>query len=53
MDALGIGHAILAGSEGGSANIVAALRPDRCKAPVLVSGYLIGSQAANETLLPS
>ena len=54
MDALGIGEAILAGFDWGarSANVVAALWPDRCKALVSVSGYLIGSQAANEAPLP-
>jgi pimeloyl-ACP methyl ester carboxylesterase len=54
MDALGIGKAILAGFDWGarSANIVAALWPDRCKAQVSVSGYLIGSQAANAAPLP-
>lgn len=54
MDALGIGQAILAGFDWGarSADIVAALWPDRCKALVSVSGYLIGSQAANAAPLP-
>jgi pimeloyl-ACP methyl ester carboxylesterase len=54
MDALGIGTAILAGFDWGarSADVVAALWPDRCRALVSVSGYLIGSQAANETPLP-
>ncbi len=55
MDALGIGQAILAGFDWGarSADIVAALWPDRCRALVSVSGYLIGSQAANAApLLP-
>src|SRR6266851_1954946 len=54
MDALGIQMAILAGFDWGarSANIVAALWPDRCKAQVSVSGYLIGSQAANAAPLP-
>jgi len=54
MDALGIENAILGGFDWGarSANVVAALRPDRCKALVSVSGYLIGSQAANEAPLP-
>jgi pimeloyl-ACP methyl ester carboxylesterase len=54
MDALGIEQAILAGFDWGarSADIVAALWPDRCKALVSVSGYLIGSQAANEAPLP-
>jgi pimeloyl-ACP methyl ester carboxylesterase len=55
MDALGIGEAIIGGFDWGArtANVVAALWPDRCKAMVSVSGYLIGSQAANEApLLP-
>jgi pimeloyl-ACP methyl ester carboxylesterase len=49
MDALGIESAVLAGFDWGarSANVVAALWPARCKAMVSVSGYLIGSQAAN------
>lgn len=54
MDGLGIGTAIVAGFDWGArtANIVAALRPERCKAMVSVSGYLIGSQAANMAPLP-
>jgi pimeloyl-ACP methyl ester carboxylesterase len=54
MDALGIGQAIVAGFDWGarSACIVAALWPDRCTALVSVSGYLIGSQAANVAPLP-
>jgi pimeloyl-ACP methyl ester carboxylesterase len=54
MDALGIKKAILAGFDWGarSADVVAALWPDRCTALVSVSGYLIGSQAANEAPLP-
>jgi pimeloyl-ACP methyl ester carboxylesterase len=54
MDALGIGRAILAGFDWGarSANVVAALWPDRAKALVSVSGYLIGSQAAGQAPLP-
>jgi pimeloyl-ACP methyl ester carboxylesterase len=45
MDALGIGKATLAGFDWGArtANIMAALWPERCKAMVSVSGYLIGS----------
>jgi pimeloyl-ACP methyl ester carboxylesterase len=56
MDALGIESAIVAGFDWGgrSANVVAALWPERCKAMVSVSGYLIGSQAANAApLLPA
>ena len=54
MDALQIRRAILAGFDWGarSANIVAALWPERCTAMVSVSGYLIGSQAANKAPLP-
>jgi pimeloyl-ACP methyl ester carboxylesterase len=46
MDALKIENAIFAGFDWGArtANIVAALWPERCKALVSVSGYLIGSQ---------
>ena len=54
MDALGIEKAILAGFDWGarSADVIAALWPDRCQALVSVSGYLIGSQAANAAPLP-
>lgn len=54
MDALAIDRAILAGFDWGArtANCVAALWPERCKAMVSVSGYLIGSQAANKAPLP-
>ena len=54
MDALGIESAVIAGFDWGarSANIVAALWPERCKAMVSVSGYLIGNQAANTAPLP-
>ena len=54
MDALKIEQAILAGFDWGArtANIIAALWPERCKALVSVSGYLIGSQAANQMPLP-
>jgi pimeloyl-ACP methyl ester carboxylesterase len=54
MDALGIGSAILGGFDWGArtANVVAALWPDRCTGMVSVSGYLIGSQKANEAPLP-
>jgi pimeloyl-ACP methyl ester carboxylesterase len=54
LDALGIEQAILGGCDWGArtANIVAALWPERCKAMVSVSGYLIGSQEANRTPLP-
>jgi pimeloyl-ACP methyl ester carboxylesterase len=54
MDVLKIEKAILAGFDWGArtANIVAALWPERCKAMVSVSGYLIGSQAAGRVPLP-
>ncbi|RWA67140.1 alpha/beta hydrolase [Mesorhizobium sp.] len=54
MDGLGIQKAVVAGYDWGArtANIVAALWPERCKAMVSVSGYLIGSQAANMAPLP-
>jgi pimeloyl-ACP methyl ester carboxylesterase len=54
MDALGIKRAIIAGFDWGArtANIVAALWPERCKAMVSVSGYLIGSREANQMPLP-
>jgi pimeloyl-ACP methyl ester carboxylesterase len=53
MDALEIQRAILAGYDWGArtAAIVAALWPERCKALVSVSGYLIGSQRANQAPL--
>lgn len=54
MDALQISKAIIAGFDWGArtANIVAVLWPERCRAMVSVSGYLIGSQKANEAPLP-
>ena len=54
MDALEIKSATLAGFDWGarSADIVAALWPERCKALVSVSGYLIGSQQAGKMPLP-
>ncbi|HTN60548.1 MAG TPA: alpha/beta hydrolase [Devosia sp.] len=54
MDALGVEKAILGGYDWGArtVNIMAALWPDRCQAMVSVSGYLIGSQAANSKPLP-
>ena len=54
MDSLKIEKAILSGFDWGArtANIIAALWPERCKAMVSVSGYLIGSQAAGKTPLP-
>ena len=54
MDALEIPNAIVAGFDWGArtADIVAALWPERCKALVSVSGYLIGSREANRKPLP-
>jgi pimeloyl-ACP methyl ester carboxylesterase len=54
MDALKIDKAILGGFDWGgrTVNIVSALWPERCKATVSVSGYLIGSQQAGKMPLP-
>jgi pimeloyl-ACP methyl ester carboxylesterase len=54
MDALRIEKATLAGFDWGgrTADIVAALWPERCTALVAVSGYLIGSQDAGKMPLP-
>jgi pimeloyl-ACP methyl ester carboxylesterase len=54
MDALRIERAVVAGFDWGArtANIIAALWPERCKALVSVSGYLIGNQAAGKVPLP-
>jgi len=54
LDALDIDAAIVAGFDWGarSADIVAALWPERCRGLVSVSGYLIGSQAAGQSPLP-
>jgi pimeloyl-ACP methyl ester carboxylesterase len=54
LDALGIEQATIAGFDWGArtACIVAALWPERCRAIVSVSGYLIGSQAAGKAPLP-
>jgi pimeloyl-ACP methyl ester carboxylesterase len=54
MDALQIPQAILGGFDWGArtAAIVAALWPERCKALVAVSGYLIGNQQAGKVPLP-
>ena len=54
MDALNIPKAIIAGCDWGArtADIIAAVWPERCKALVSVSGYLIGSQAAGRAPLP-
>jgi pimeloyl-ACP methyl ester carboxylesterase len=54
LDALAIDRAIVAGFDWGArtANVVAALAPERCTALVSVSGYLIGSQAIGKQPLP-
>jgi pimeloyl-ACP methyl ester carboxylesterase len=54
MDALKIQKAIVGGCDWGArtADVIAALWPERCKALVSVSGYLIGSQEANKKPLP-
>jgi pimeloyl-ACP methyl ester carboxylesterase len=54
MDALKIQGAILAGFDWGArtADIMAALWPERCRGLVSVSGYLIGSRQANQAPLP-
>ena len=54
MDALELEKPILAGFDWGArtANVIAALWPERCKALVSVSGYLIGSREANRMPLP-
>ncbi|PXX71354.1 pimeloyl-ACP methyl ester carboxylesterase [Nocardia tenerifensis] len=54
MDALHIDRAILGGFDWGArtVDIVAALWPQRCKAIVAVSGYIITQQAAQQQPLP-
>jgi len=54
MDALKIQKAVFGAFDWGgrTANIIGALWPERCKAMVSVSGYLIGSPAANKAPLP-
>jgi pimeloyl-ACP methyl ester carboxylesterase len=54
MDALKVEKATIAGSDWGArtANIMAALWPERCNAMVSVSGYLIGSQEGGRVPLP-
>jgi pimeloyl-ACP methyl ester carboxylesterase len=54
MDALEINTAIVAGFDWGArtANILAALWPERCRGHVSVSGYLIGGREANKQPLP-
>src|ERR1700742_4295187 len=54
MDALKIEKATLAGFDWGArtADIIAAAHPERCKAMVSVSGYLISSQESGKAPLP-
>src|SRR6202012_3046984 len=54
MDALKIDKAVIGGFDWGArtAGIVAAWWPERCKALVSVSGYLIGNQQAGKIPLP-
>jgi pimeloyl-ACP methyl ester carboxylesterase len=54
LDTLGIEKAVVGGFDWGarSADIVAALWPERCTGLVSVSGYLIGSQATGKLPLP-
>jgi len=54
MDALGIDSAVIGGFDWGArtANVVGALWPERCRATVSVSGYLIGNQETGRNPLP-
>src|SRR4249919_2972319 len=54
MDSLGVDSAIVSGFDWGarSANVVAALWPQRCKALVSVSGYIVVDLVANRAPLP-
>lgn len=54
MDALKIQKAIIGGFDWGArtADIIAALWPERCKALVAVSGYIISNREANAKPLP-
>jgi pimeloyl-ACP methyl ester carboxylesterase len=54
LDALQIRKPVIAGFDWGArtANIIAALWPERCKGIVSVSGYLIGNQEAGRMPLP-
>jgi pimeloyl-ACP methyl ester carboxylesterase len=54
LDALEVDRAVVAGFDWGArtADIVAALWPERCSGLVSVSGYLIGSQDAGRQPLP-
>jgi pimeloyl-ACP methyl ester carboxylesterase len=54
MDALGVASATLAGFDWGArtADVIAALWPERCRGLVSVSGYLIASQESGRSPLP-
>jgi pimeloyl-ACP methyl ester carboxylesterase len=54
LDALKIEKAVIGGFDWGgrTADIIAALWPERCKALVSVSGYLIGNQESGKLPLP-
>src|ERR1700743_437692 len=54
MDALRIEKATLAGFDWGArtANIIAAAHPERCKAMVSVSGYLVSSEESGKAPVP-
>ncbi len=54
LEALGVKQAVVAGYDWGArtADIMAALWPERCTGLVSVSGYLIGSQEINRKPLP-
>ncbi|MGN7801047.1 alpha/beta hydrolase [Leifsonia sp. 22587] len=54
LDGLSVRSAVVGGFDWGArtANILAALWPDRCRAQVTASGYLIGSRAVNAQPLP-
>jgi pimeloyl-ACP methyl ester carboxylesterase len=54
MDALKIKTAVIGGFDWGArtADIIAALWPERCKGLISVSGYLIGSQEGNKKPIP-
>jgi pimeloyl-ACP methyl ester carboxylesterase len=54
MNVLKVEKAVIGGFDWGgrTANIIAALFPERCKAMVSVSGYLISTVAANKLPLP-
>jgi pimeloyl-ACP methyl ester carboxylesterase len=54
LDALNIERAIIGGFDWGArtADVIAAAWPERCKALVSVSGYLIGNQEAGQRPLP-